>query len=150
MSSKSDQIIMVVMGLLLLVPGGCSLLSTPLLVLSLVELDPFGGSRPLIGDMLYYWPLGVAIALGGYKLLKSSHDPDGSVAAPGWLLLSAGILLLMPAVSTIVSWAYGYLPKMLSATNPMLTIDILHVFVAPAAFVAGGVFLLRRGWDREW
>jgi hypothetical protein len=137
---------------MLVLPGGCSLLSTPILLASLREPDPFTSSRPLIADTLLLWPLGFAIALGGLHLAQCARHRNLGLQPNRWLLTTAGTLLLMSAGSTVVMWAMGYLPKMLAYVVWIYqqedyyhwAIYFLDTVVLPTAALVSGIYLLAR------
>jgi len=137
------RVLMVVVGGLLLLPGVCSAVFTPKLLISVSGRDPLG-----IGDAaefftlaLYCVSVGYALALGGVWLIRRGTRQGPPVAAPGWLLATMGVLLLMPGVSILLDWFWGYLARALEPTNPQWGTNFTFVILAPV-FVAIGGFLL--------
>ena len=114
--NNAIRIVLLLIGFVALaLPGGCSWWFTPAVFWSLQEPDPFGSSRPLIADTLLFWPLGLATALGGYRLLQGAWRRDLSAPAPRWLLTGAGLLLLMSAGSIVVCGHWDICRKCWSA-----------------------------------
>jgi hypothetical protein len=144
--NNAIRIVLLLIGFVALaLPGGCSWWFTPAVFWSLQEPDPFGSSRPLIADTLLFWPLGLATALGGYRLLQGAWRRDLSAPAPRWLLTGAGLLLLMSAGSIVVCGALGYLPQMLERRQ---IDDVLLVVVVPLASLILGIVVLWRAINR--
>jgi len=143
--SSFIRFLMVVVGGLLLLPGACSAVWTPMLLTSLFGRDPLG-----LGDAaefftlaLYCVSVGYALALGGFWLIRCATRQGPPVAAPGWLLATVGVLLLMPGVSIVLDWFWGYLARALHPTNPQWGTNFTFVILAPV-FAAIGGFLLWR------
>jgi hypothetical protein len=113
-----------------------------MMFLSAFGPDPFGGTPgETFAILLYFVSLGWAIVLGGVQLLRCANRGSLSAPAPRWLLAAAGILLLMPGVSFILS--LGIMPRILSSTNPQ-QIENLTVVIFTPVWVALGAYLLWR------
>jgi len=141
--SNVMRFLMVIVGGLLLLPGVCSAVFTPMLLTSASGKDPLG-----LGDAagfftlaLYCVSVGYALALGGIWLIRLAIRQGPPVPAPGWLLAPMGVLLLMPGVSIVLDWYWGYLARALDPTNPQWGTNFTFVILAPV-FVAIGGFLL--------
>jgi hypothetical protein len=140
--SAPVRIFLLVSGVILVLPAGCAAVFTPVMFLSAFGPDPLGGTLgETFADLLYFVPLGWASVLGGVQLLRCANRGSLSVPAPRWLLAAAGILLLMPGVSFLLS--LGIMPRILAPTNPQRMENLTVVLFTPV-WVAGGAYLLWR------
>jgi hypothetical protein len=144
--SAPVRIFLLVSGVILVLPAGCAAALTPMMFLSAFGPDPFGGTPgETFADLLYFVSLGWAITLGGVQLLRCANRGSLSVPAPRWMLAAAGILLLMPGVSFLLS--LGIMSRILAPTNPQ-QIENLTVVIFTPVWVALGAYLLWRLWQR--
>ena len=143
--SSGTRFLMVLVGALLLLPGGCSALFTPMLLTSMFGKDPLGigEAAEFFTLALYCVSVGYALALGGVCLIRLAIRQGPPVPAPGWLLATMGVLLLMPGVAIVLDWFWGYLARALEPTNPQWGTNLTFVILAPV-FAAVGGFLLWR------
>jgi hypothetical protein len=97
--SNWERVLLVIVGAILLLPGACSLVLTPMMVGSL------SGSKgsSAFAAWLFYVSLGYAIALGGVRLLHASKRGSWSAPAPRWLSICSGVVLLLPGVSAAIA-----------------------------------------------
>jgi len=101
--SNWERALLVIVGAILLLPGTCSLILTPMMVESLFS-SRSGSSA--FAAWLFYLSLGYAIALGGVRLLHASKHGSWSAPAPRWLSICTGVVLLLPGVSAAIAiWA---------------------------------------------
>jgi hypothetical protein len=136
------RIFLLVSGVILVLPAGCAAALTPMMFLSAFGPDPFGGTPgETFADLLYFVPLGWAITLGGVQLLRCANRGSLSVPAPRWMLAAAGILLLMPGVSFLLS--LGIMSRILAPTNPQQIENLIVIILTPV-WVALGAYLLWR------
>ena len=140
--SAPVRIFLLVSGVILVLPAGCAAALTPVMFLSAFGPDPLGAEPgETFADLLYFVPLGWATVLGGVQLLRCANRGSLSVPAPRWLLAAAGILLLMPGVSFLLS--LGIMPRILAPTNPQRMENLAVVLLTPV-WVALGAYLLWR------
>jgi len=147
--SSLKRLLLAVMGAILLLPGGCSLMFTPMLLISAFGRDPIGlgAAGEFFSVALYCVSVGFAIALGGVWLIKCALSRNTVAPVPRWGLTAAGVLLLMPGVSITLDWSWGYLARALHPANPQWGLNASFVALAPVC-VGVGVFLLWRAHRR--
>jgi hypothetical protein len=115
-----QRFIMVALGAMLLLPAACSAKFTPLLVKSASGGDPLGiDARPweMFFVFLYFVPIGYAIALCGGWFIKCAFSHGGRIV-PRWLMVAAGLLLLMPGISVAALFIQGEVERILGPRNP--------------------------------
>ena len=140
--SAPVRIFLLVSGVILVLPAGCAAALTPVMFLSAFGPDPLGAEPgETFADLLYFVPLGWATVLGGVQLLRCANRGSLSVPAPRWMLATAGILLLMPGVSFLLS--LGIMPRILGPTNPQRMENLTVILLTPV-WVALGAYLLWR------
>jgi hypothetical protein len=145
--STPVRIFLLVSGIILLLPAGWAAALTPMIVLSAFGPDPLGGTPgETSADLLYLVSVSWAIVLGGVQLLRCANRGSLSLPAPRWLLATAGILLLMPGVSFLLS--LGIMSRILAPTNPQRTENLIVVMFTPV-WVALGAYLLWRLRQRK-
>jgi hypothetical protein len=141
---RVQRILLLCAGLILLLPAQCSLAFTPMMLLGLFGPgEQFRDTTGYLPYALFFVPPGYAIALGGVRLLQAAVRGTRPATTPRWVLVFAGVLLLLPGLSGIhviweaVSRAWDGRPA--PSDDALILLPIL----APA-FVAVGVYILAR------
>ena len=134
--SNWERALLVIVGAILLLPGTCSLVLTPMMVGSLFSSR--GGSSAFAA-WLFYLSLGYAISLGGVRLLHASKHGSWSAPAPRWLSICTSVVLLLPGVSAAIA-IWGLASGALDSRDEGA---IFLVVIAPVFVILGAYNLWR-------
>jgi uncharacterized membrane protein HdeD (DUF308 family) len=91
---------------------------------------------------LYFVPIGYAIALCGAWLIKSAYSHRAR-SVPRWLMVAAGLLLLMPGISVAALFIEGDVERTLGPRNPQAAFNLAVVLFGSLQCVAGLLLLWR-------
>ena len=143
--AQHARILIVVLGALLMLPGGCSLIATaPVIGFAVQGLrgESLAAGFFLVGSIAV--PLGLVAGLWGAWLMRSGWL--GSVAPPATsLLVATGLLLLLPWPGLGVFRATGALPKLGHYDQQFAAV----VGVVSPLLAVVGILALSYAWRRS-